>query len=385
MLHSILKACEAVAVIATFCGFGYTLLALWGAVSFLWQREIVPAMTFPPVSILKPLKGSDPEMLENFRSHCRQDYSDYEIVFGVSDGNDPAIAAVEQLKAEFPSRTIKLVVSQRSLGANTKVSNLAQMVPIAGGKYLVVNDSDIRAEPNYLRRVMSPLASPKIALVTCLYRGIPAASLGSWLEAAGILDFASGVLAARQVDGGIQFGLGSTLAFRRQDLQSLGGFEAFADYLADDYQLGNRLTSEGAGGELSHCVVETVLPAYSIGEYLSHQLRWARTIRDSRRWGYAGLGFTYYLPWALLALLCAGGASWAWFLLAAAVVIRMASTLAAGYGVLNDRRTLKYLPLVPLRDLLAVALWLSGFFGHTVHWRGERFSLKDGKLDRIYP
>jgi ceramide glucosyltransferase len=385
MLHSVLNVCAAAAAIAVLCGFGYTVLAMWGAVRFLWKRENVAAMVLPSVSILKPLKGSDPEILENFRSHCRQNYSDYEIVFGVSDGNDPAIATVEQLRLEFPSRTIKLVVSQRSLGTNAKVSNLAQMVPAASYEYLIVNDSDIRVDPNYLRRVMSPIANPRTGLVTCLYRGIPAATFGSWLEAGGIVDFASGVLAARQVDGGIQFGLGSTLAFRRQDLQVIGGFDALADFLADDYQLGHRLTSEGADGELAHSVVETVLPAYSLPEYLSHQVRWARTIRDSRRWGYAGMAFTYYLPWALLTLLCTGGAVWAWFLLVAASIIRMTSTLAVGYGVLNDRRTFKYLAFIPVRDLLAVAVWLTGFLGHTVKWRGESFSLKNGKLQRIYP
>jgi len=336
------------------------------------------------VSILKPLKGTDPEMLENFRGHCRQIYSDYEIVFGVSDANDPAIAAVEQLRIEFPSRTIKLVVSQRSLGTNAKVSNLAQMLPAASYEYLVVNDSDIRVDPNYLQRVMSPLSNPRTSLVTCLYRGMPAATFGSWLEAGGIVDFASGVLAARQVDGGIQFGLGSTLAFRRHDLQAIGGFEALADFLADDYQLGHRLTNE-ADGELAHPVVETVLPPYSLAEYLAHQLRWARTIRDSRRWGYAGMAFTYYLPWALLTLLCTGGAVWAWFLLGAAFMIRMTSTLAVGYGVLNDRRTFQYLAFIPVKDLLAVAIWLTGFLGHNVRWRGESFSLKNGKIQRINP
>ena len=385
MLHSVLNICAAFAAIATLCGFGYTVLSMWGAARFLWKREDVAATMLPPVSILKPLKGRDPEMLENFRSHCRQNYSDYEIVFGVTDAKDPAIAAVEQLRLEFPSRPIRLVVSQRSLGANAKVSNLAQMVPVASYEYVVVNDSDIRIDPNYLQQVMLPLATPRTGLVTCLYRGAPAATLGSWLEAAGIVDFASGVLAARQVDGGIQFGLGSTLAFRRQDLEAIGGFEAIADFLADDYQLGHRLTRQGANGELAHNVVETVLPAYSLGEYLSHQLRWARTIRDSRRWGYVGMAFTYYLPWALLTLLCTGGAVWAWFLLGAAFMIRMTSALAVGYGVLNDRRTIKYLAFIPVRDLLAVAVWLTGFLGHTVSWREEQFSLKKGKLHRINP
>src|SRR6185312_2546664 len=141
MLHSVLNICAAFAAIATLCGFGYTVLSMWGAARFLWKREDVAATMLPPVSILKPLKGRDPEMLENFRSHCRQNYSDYEIVFGVTDAKDPAIAAVEQLRLEFPSRPIRLVVSQRSLGANAKVSNLAQMVSVASYEYVVVNDS----------------------------------------------------------------------------------------------------------------------------------------------------------------------------------------------------------------------------------------------------
>ena len=385
MFHPILKACEVVAVMATFCGFAYTLLALWSAVRFLWEGEVLPPVPLPLVSILKPLKGLDPDMMGSLRSHCSQDYPEYEIIFGVSDANDPAIAVVENLKLEFPSLAIKLVVCEKKLGANTKVSTLVQMLPHASHEYLVVNDSDIQVRPDYLRRVVSPLAKPGVGLVTCLYRGIPALTLGSWSEALGILDFASGVLAAWQLEGGIRFGLGSTLAFRRQDLTDLGGFEAFCDYLADDYQLGNRLTGKGSIVELSHEVVETILPPYSISEFVSHQLRWARTVRDSRRWGYAGLGFTHYLPWAGLALLFSGGAVWAWFLLAAAATIRMTSTLAFGYGVLNDRRALRYLPWIPLRDLLAVVVWISGFLGHTVKWRGENFSLKDGKLARICP
>jgi ceramide glucosyltransferase len=385
MLHSILKACEVVTALATFGGFAYTTLSMWSAVRFLWQRDVLPAVPLPLVSILKPLKGLDPQMLQSLRSHCRQDYSGYEIVFGVSEANDPAMAAVDELKAEFPSRSIKLVVCEQKLGANTKVSTLAQMLPQALHEYLVVNDSDIQVQADYLCRVVAPLANPRVGLVTCLYRGVPASTPGSWSEALGIIDFASGVLAARQLEGGLHFGLGSTLAFRRQDLTDLGGFEAFCDYLADDYQLGNRLTGKGSIVELSHEVVETILPPYSISEFVSHQLRWARTVRDSRRWGYAGLGFTHYLPWAGLALLFSGGAVWAWFLLAAAATIRMTSTLAFGYGVLNDRRALRYLPWIPLRDLLAVVVWISGFLGHTVKWRGENFSLKDGKLARICP
>jgi ceramide glucosyltransferase len=385
MVQSILKVCEVLAVIATFCGFGYTLVSMWSAVRFLWKPDVLPPVSLPPVSILKPLKGLDPAMLDSLRSHCRQELPDYEIVFGVSDANDPAIAAVHKLQHEFPTRGIKLVVAEKKLGANTKVSTLAQMLPHASHPCLVVNDSDIQVRPDYLRRVVSPLANPRVGLVTCLYRGIPGPTMGSWAEALGIVDFASGVLAARQLEGGIHFGLGSTLAFRRQDLEAIGGFEAFADYLADDYQLGVRLTNQGFIVELSHLVVETFLPAYPLNGFVSHQLRWARTVRDSRRWGYAGLAFTHYLPWAVVALLLAEGALWAWFLLGAALSVRMTSILAVGHGVLNDRRTLRYVPLIPLRDTLAFAIWIFGFFGHAVKWRGESFYLKDGKLVRIYP
>jgi ceramide glucosyltransferase len=196
------------------------------------------------------------------------------------------------------------------------------------------------------------------------------------------VEFASGVLAARLLEHGIRFGLGSTLAFRRAGLAAIGGFEGFADYLADDYQLGHRLAAAGSAVELSHTVVETFLPSYSLSGFVSHQLRWARTVRDSRRWGYAGMAVTHYLPWALLALIFSGAAVWAWFLLAAALVIRGTSTLAVARGVLNDRRGGWYLALIPLRDLLAGLVWIGGCFGHTVKWRGERFSLRDGRLKK---
>jgi ceramide glucosyltransferase len=287
---------------------------------------------------------------------------------------------VEKLRIEFPARAIKLVICEKRLGANIKVSTLAQMALLASHEYFVVNDSDIQVRPDYLRRVVAPLASAEVGLVTCLYKGAPAATLGSWLEALGIVEFAGGVLAARLLEGGIRFGLGSTLAFRRTDLAAIGGFEGFADYLADDYQLGYRLAAKGFVIRLSHLVVETFLPAYSLSGFVSHQLRWARTVRDSRRWGYAGMGVTHYLSWAFVALLFSGGAVWGWFLLAAALVIRGTATLAVGRGILNDRRTFAYLALIPLRDFLALGVWVGGFFGHGVTWRGERFSLRDGRL-----
>ena len=387
MVHQASKIMEALAVAGAAASIAYYVLCLRSAARFLRQQTadegVRPSQAMPPVSILKPLRGTDPEMYESFRSHCLQDYAEYEIIFGVSDTNDPAIQLVEQLKAEFPQRAIQLLVCRENLGANTKVSNLAQMAREARHEYLIVNDSDIRVEPDYLRRVLAPLIDPEVGLVTCLYRGIANSTFGSRLESLGIsTDFAAGVLVAHNIENGMRFGLGSTLAFRRRDLQAIGGFESFVDYLADDYQLGRRIAGLGLKIRLSDVVVETFLPRYMLAGFANHQLRWARTIRDSRFWGYVGLGLTFGLPWAVLALICARGAAWGWALLAAAAVMRMTVAVVFGKLVLRDRQVLRLLALIPVRDLFAMLVWIVSFTGHEVVWRGNRFRLDKGKLAR---
>jgi ceramide glucosyltransferase len=390
MIHSLIRTAEFVVVLGTCSSAGYYCLCLWSSASFWWERKErkTPAGSMealPPVSILKPLKGTDPEMYENFRSHCLQDYPEYEIIFGVSEADDPALAFVDRLRAEFPHVAIQHMVCRGVLGANLKVSNLAQMLPRASYQYLVVNDSDIRVGPGYLRQVIAPLLTSEVGMVTCLYRGVAGPTIASRLESLGIsTDFFAGVLAARFLEG-IRFGLGSTLAFRRRDLQSLGGFEAFVDYLADDYELGNQLSGTGMKIELADLPVETYLPGYRFREFLDHQLRWARSVRDSRPWGYMGLVFTFGLPWAVLALILAGGALWAWELLLAMAVLRAATALAVGSSVLGDTRVMASLWLLPLRDLIALLVWLASFAGHTIEWRGDAFRLRDGKLARLDP
>lgn len=213
MIHQATRVVEIAALLGTLASLGYYVLCLWSAAKFLRQRKasdknVRPTQDLPPVSILKPLKGTDPEMYASLRSHCLQDYPEYEIIFGVSDAGDPSAALVERLKAEFPRRAIRLMVCPRNLGANAKVSCLAQMLPEARHDYLIVNDSDIRVEPDYLRRILAPLEDPQVGLVTCLYRGVANSSLGSRLESLGIsTDFCAGILAAQQLEGGIRFGL----------------------------------------------------------------------------------------------------------------------------------------------------------------------------------
>lgn len=386
-MHSILRIVQIVAALGIASSSVYYLLCLWSASAFLRQREAcggTPTQVLPPISILKPLKGIDPEIYESFRSHCLQDYPNYEIIFGVSDSNDPAVDSVRELQREFPERRIHLMVCPQILGANVKVRNLVQMLTQARYDYLIVNDSDIRVPPDYLRRVIAPLADSRVGMVTCLYRGVAAATLGSRLEALGIsTDFCPSVLAARQLEGGIRFGLGSTLAFRRAELEKVGGFASIVDHLADDYELGKRIAGLGLTVELSEIVVETYLPPYGLRDFFAHQLRWARGVRDARPSGYLGLVFTFGLMWALLALAASRAALWAWGALAVILLFRLAIALVVGRGVLQDRRVANDVWLIPLRDLLAVVVWIASLGGSTVTWRGDRFRLKNGKLNRI--
>lgn len=370
-----------IAALGAVAGCGYYLLCIWSARQFLGASRRQRANGFtPPVSILKPLKGTDPDIYESFRSHCLQDYPHYEVIFGVSDADDPAVELVRRLQAEFPQANIGLVVCPKVLGTNMKVSNLAQMLPSARHDYLIVNDSDIRVDPDYLRRVMAPFEEEKVGMVTCLYRGIAGRTLGSKLEAIGISsDFSAGVLAARTLEG-IHFALGSTLAFPRKALEAIGGFEPLVDYLADDFELGARISAAGFEVRLSDVVVDHHLPDYSLRSFTQHQLRWARSTRDSRRWGYTGVVLTFGVPWALVAVLLSAGAAWSWALLAAAVVLRITMALVVGKGILHDPQVVRELYLLPLRDVVALLVWIASYAGHTVAWRGDIFILEKGKL-----
>jgi|ERR1700733_9375916 len=388
MIHYTVRILQYVGILGCFSSSIYYLICLWGAGAFLRRRrgtkDIPLANALPPVSILKPLKGTDPDIYESFRSHCLQDYPEYEIIFGVSDADDPAVTNVRQLQREFPDRAIQLLVCPNKLGANVKVSNLEQMVKVAHYAHLLVNDSDIRVEHDYLRRILAPLADERVGMVTCLYRGVPASTFSSKLESLGIgTDFCPGVLVARQLEGGLKFGLGSTLAFRQTELERIGGFRSIVDFLADDYELGRRISDLGLQVILSDVVVETHLPAYDLRGFLAHQLRWARGVRDSRPGGYIGLVSTYGLMWAILALLASRAAPWSWWVLGVTAVLRFAMAIVVGQSVLQDSRLLKNLWLLPVRDLVAVAVWFASFAGHTVTWRGDRFELKNGRLIRI--
>jgi ceramide glucosyltransferase len=372
----------------------YCLLVLIAAWSFrLYARRFGTLLEFTPsVSILKPVKGFDPGMYEAFRSHCLQEYvGEYELIFGAGSEDDPAVEAVRRLASEFPDRQIRLVICPERLGTNGKVSNLIQMLANSQGgarhEFLLINDSDIRVSPRYLERVMRQFSAPAkkpVGMVTALYRGRSAAwTLGSVLESLGIAtDFMAGVLMARMVEGGIHFGLGSTLAVRREALAKAGGLEALVDQLADDYEMGARVAAAGYSIRLAIEVVETSVPAYTPGGFLSHQLRWARTVRDSRRLGYVGLLFTHLLPLAMVNVVASGASFLSIWLLGLAFFLRLGVAMQVGAGVLGDRQVLRDLWLLPLRDTVGFAVWVWSFAGNTIVWRGERFVLKRGRLER---
>ena len=392
--HALAQSVAILTTILAVAGIGYFLAALIAARIFLSQRRKPLAAFAPGVSILKSLKGLDPGMIDAFRSHCRQTYAgEYELLFGVSSLSDPAVKAVQQLQAEFPTLSIKLIECPQRLGTNGKVSTLIQLVPHARHNFLLINDSDITVSPRYLERVMAcfapqaePYANPaqQVGLVTALYRGRAHHTLASTLEALGIAtDFQAGVLLSKWIEGGLHYGLGSTLAVSRNALEKGGGLEVLVDHLADDYELGARISAAGYRVVLSAEVVETNIAAYGIRGFLDHQLRWARTVRDARPWGYAGLIFTHGLCWALLNLLASGASPLSLWLLGLSFCLRLALAMTVGAEVLSDRQVLPSLWLLPLRDLVAMGVWVAGFAGNTIVWRGERFLLKNGKLEKL--
>jgi ceramide glucosyltransferase len=377
------------------------LLALVGARAFghdcrrIAAAEASAPRFAPDVTILKPVKGVDARMYAGLASHCRQQYAgSFEILFGVSSADDPATQEIARLQREFPECAIRLIVCPQRLGTSGKVSSLVQMLGEAKYDAILINDSDICVSRNYLTRVMerfgaaAGIEDAKVGMVTALYRGRTAAdgnALTLWarLEALGIsTDFMAGVLAARKLEGGIRFGLGSTLAMSRAALAAAGGLEPLVDSLADDYELGARIAQAGYRIELCGEVVETAVPAYGFHGFWEHQIRWARTTRDSRRWGYLGSGITYCIPWAVLNCVASGFALWSFTLLSLVVLARVAVALSVGVGVLGDAQVLRDIWLLPLRDCFGLGFWAWSYASDTIVWRGERFRLRNGRISR---
>jgi ceramide glucosyltransferase len=365
--------------------FAYYVVAILAALRFFRGRDMAPSDFTPPLSILKPIYGLDRETYQNYASFCLQDYPDYEILFCVSDDGDPAIPVIAELARNFPERKIKLIVGSEPLGVSDKVNKLCRMVREAAHETVVVSDSDVRVEPQYLRAIAAPFRDPKIGAVTCLYRGLTDGSLAANLEAIGnSTDFTAGVLMAWML-GEVNFTLGATMATTKTRLAEIGGFESLVDHFSDDYELGNRIAARGHRVELSAFPVSIVYPHQTLGDAFRHQLRWNLSIRYSRPAGHWGLIFTQGLPLALLAAVSAPSAAWAVSLVLGYLVLRGASAWIIGVAGMGDALLRRKMELLPLRDALAFVVWVGSFFSQRIHWRGQEFYVRDKRLVSTAP
>jgi ceramide glucosyltransferase len=360
--------------------FIYYIVALIAARRF--SNAAIPAATefLPPISILKPIRGLDRETYENYASFCQQDYPDFELLFCVSDSEEPAIPVIEKIAADFPERSVRLLVGSQPLGVSDKVNKLCRLVAEARHEIVLICDSDVRVDPDFLRGFVQHFQNPEVGGVTCLYKGLTDGSIASDLEALGnSTDFAPGVLVAWLL-GDIDFMLGAVMATTKQQLAAIGGFESLVNYLSDDYELGNRIAKAGRRVELSRFPVAIVYPHQKLAQALRHQLRWNMTVRCSRPWGHFGLIFSQGLPWAIVAAALAPHRWIAAAYLAAYCALRFCVAWFVGGGLMEDTTARKRMWLVPLRDAMAFFIWLWSFFPQRIHWRGQDFYIRDKQL-----
>jgi len=334
--------------------------------------------SFPAVSILKPVKGMDAQSFDNFASFCLQEYPCLQIIFAVASGDDPVIPVIRRLMTEFPYVDIELVFDPAIHGPNYKVSNLINAFPRAKHDIIIVCDSDIRVPKEYLQEVCALFTDPKVGLVASLYRSSAIEGTATAIEALGFsCEMVPNVMVALKLEG-LSFALGASMAVRRGALAAIGGFPALVDYLADDYQLGNKIHRAGYRLELSACFVESIMHRESLRTVLSRQLRWARTMRVSRTAGYLASGLIQPVPAAVLALI-ATNASWAG-IAAVALLYTVRAVVATLFSrrYVRDRLLPRYLWLLPVRDLFSFGTWALSFLGNRVRWRGHLFRVLPG-------
>jgi ceramide glucosyltransferase len=326
-----------------------------------------------PVTILKPLCGADSETYACLRSFCDQTHPEFEILFGVRDPADPAVAVVRRLQQEFPAKDLRLIVDHGQFGSNRKVNNLINLMPHARYDLIVVADSDIRVRPDYLVKVVAPLADAGVGIVTCAYSGYSRSGLWTLLGSWFINDWFMPSVRVAAMTGSRAFAFGATIALRREVLDAIGGFESLANQLADDYRLGERTRALGLRTVLSEVQVETAVAECDLGDLVRHELRWLRTIRALRPLGYSLYFVTLGVPVAAFGCLLSGGA--------AASLLMLGVTAAARVMLhFSSRRrdsSAWQLLLLPLRDLLSLALWCGAFITHRVHWRNDLFRVAD--------
>lgn len=362
------------------CAMTYGVIA-WIAAGTRTRSLRFTPRELPAATILKPLRGAEPETYECLRSFCDQTYPEFQVVFGVCDSNDPAVAIVDRLKREFPQRDLQIVADRRQHGSSRKVSNLINMMPLARHEYLVLSDSDVRVNRDYLAKVVAPLLDGGVGIVTCAYQGSPREGLWSLLGSLFINEWFMPSVRVAAMAGSRAFAFGSTIAIRRQVLADIGGFTSIANQLADDYRLGESTRRLGLRTVLSEVVVDISVAEATFSELVRHELRWLRTIRALRPLGYGFSFVTFGVPVAALGAVLAGGAGPTIAMLAVTAIARILLHLSvrktAGSPMLQ-------LAVLPLRDLLSLSLWAWSFVTRGVQWREEYYHVtRDGSAQPV--
>ncbi len=376
-----------VALVGSLTSTFYLLLVGWAVLRFRKKSLPESQAELPSVTLLKPVRGNEPQLRDSLESFFRLDYPQFEIIFGARNADDAAFATVRELMRIYPHVPVKLVTSGEPRWPNAKCWSLSKMMEEASFHHLVISDSDVEVAPDYLRHLIPPLLEPGVGCVTTVYRGKPTDGLWAQLEALGMsVEMTSGVLVAEMLEG-MKFALGPTMAVRRDTLDAIGGFAQFADYCSDDFLMGKWIAAAGYKVVLSPHVIDHVILHESLLQSLIHQTRWMKSTRYSRPLGHLGMALTFAMPYGVLGL-AAGAASHRPLLgavvFAATLLNRALLSVIAGWGAVRDPRSLARCWLYPLRDLIGFGLWLASYFSDKIRWRGERYRLEvGGKMARI--
>src|SRR5580658_2267711 len=366
--------------------FIYYFLVLFSAWKY-FRTPLVPLDPgfCPPVSILKPIRGLDPDANANLVSFCKLDYPEYEIVFCIDGEDEAVVSAIEELRRGFPKRSIRVLHGSGRIATNDKVAKLVRLVKEAGHETIVISDSDVRVRPDYLRQVTAPLRNPKVGAVTCFYVPAEVNTFTDHLQTVGMMsDFYAGILVAWQLDG-VKFALGPTIATTRTRLNGFGGYAVLENRPADDLLVGRLIAEQGYEVALLRYPVETVSDYQSMRELLHKRLRWVVVMRHMRPWGHLGLFFTQGLPWSVVAVAVSPTATTAAVYLGGYFVLRAAMTWTIGIHGLKQRYLWKEMPLIPLWDAVAFSIWLVSFLRSSIRWRGADYYIQDGKLVPVAP
>lgn len=351
----------------------YYCLALYSGVDYFRRLHKLPPLDrsfTPPVSILKPVRGMDYEAYENFASFCRLDYADYEILFAVADASDPVIPVIEKLQKNHPKHAIRLIVGVEQLGITRKTNSLVRLAREAKYELLVINDSDVRVEEDYLRDVVAPFADPKVGCVTAFFRGMTEGGFAADVDAVGVpTDSSASTLVAKTL-GEMDFALGWTMATTKTRLAEIGGFESLVNHHSDDFALGNEIYRRGYRIELTRKPVWMVFPRETLSDFLQHELRWSILLKNLRPAGYAAMAMTFGLPWAVLVALVVPSYSIVLSYFVMYLALRLTVAWSIGVWGLKDPVVRRRIWLVPVRDALNFCVYVASFFSNTVRWRG---------------